>query len=68
MVVLFGAALFFVPRRRGPIQVAALAGAVLIAIQIPATHWLYPYCLWFAPLALVAFLAPYRGEVKALRA
>ncbi len=68
LVILFGAALFFVPRRRAPIQVAALAGAVLIAIQIPATHWLYPYCLWFAPLALVAFLAPYRGEPKPLRA
>jgi hypothetical protein len=58
----FGTALFFVPQRRTAIQVAALGGAALIAIQVPATHWLYPYALWFAPLALVAFLAPHRSD------
>lgn len=62
VAILFAAALFFVPRQRDLIQVAALAGAVLVAIQVPATHWLYPYCLWFAPLALIAFFAPHRGS------
>jgi Glycosyltransferase family 87 len=66
VVILFGMALFFVPRRRQPIQIAALAGAVLIAVQVPATHWFYPYVLWFAPLALVAFLAPQRGATPEL--
>jgi hypothetical protein len=47
-------ALFFVPERRSPAQVAALAAAVLIAVQVTANHWFYPYTVWFAPLVLVA--------------
>jgi Glycosyltransferase family 87 len=61
--ILFAVAIYFLPRRRGRIQVAALAGAAVVAIQVPATHWFYPYSLWFAPLVLVACLAPYRGEL-----
>ena len=47
---------FFVPRRRTPVQVAALGAAVLVALELAATHWFYLYVAWFAPLALVAFL------------
>jgi hypothetical protein len=36
----------------------ALAGAVTIAIQLPALHWFYYYILWFLPFALVAMLVP----------
>jgi len=36
--------------------VCALAGAVTIAIQLPATHWFYYYIIWFLPFALVGFL------------
>ncbi|MGI8945315.1 MAG: glycosyltransferase 87 family protein [Thermoleophilaceae bacterium] len=50
----------FVPRRRGPLQVAALGAAVLIGVEIAVTHWFYLYIAWFAPLALVALLGPYR--------
>ena len=49
------------PRRRDAFQIAALAGAVLIAVQLGATHWFYLYIAWFAPLALVALFGPYRG-------
>ncbi len=42
-------------------QVAALAGAVLIAVQLGVTHWFFLYVVWFAPLALVALMAPWRG-------
>ena len=35
----------------------ALAGAVAIAVQLPATHWFYYYIMWFLPFALVAFTA-----------
>ena len=35
-------AVFFVPRTRTPVQVAALAAAVLIAVQVTANHWFYP--------------------------
>jgi hypothetical protein len=55
--VLLGLALFFVPRRRTPAQVAALAAATLIAVQVTATHWFYPYAVWFAPLLLAALFA-----------
>lgn len=51
---------FFVPRRRTLVQVAALGGAVLVALELAATHWFYLYVAWFAPLALVAFLGALR--------
>jgi glycosyl transferase family 87 len=50
----------FVPRRRGTVQVAALAAAVLIAVQLTASHWFYLYIPWFAPLLLAALFAPYQ--------
>jgi glycosyl transferase family 87 len=52
---------FFVPRRRSTVQVAALAAALLIAVQVTANHWFYPYVIWFAPLVLVAVFARQRG-------
>jgi hypothetical protein len=36
---------------------AALAAAVLIALQLAADHWFYLYVVWFAPLTWVALLA-----------
>jgi hypothetical protein len=49
--------LAFIPERRGPVEVAALAAAVLIALQLSANYWLYPYILWFFPLVVVALFA-----------
>jgi hypothetical protein len=46
--------LAFVPRRRTLARIAALAAAVLIALQITAEHWFYLYIVWFFPLAVVA--------------
>jgi hypothetical protein len=57
---------FFVPRRRSTIQVAALAAALLIAVQVTANHWFYPYVVWFAPLVLVAVFAQRRGPEPAI--
>jgi hypothetical protein len=48
-------------RRRDVFQTAALAGAVLIAVQLGATHWFYLYIAWFAPFALVALLGSCDG-------
>jgi hypothetical protein len=45
------------PRRKSPIQVAALAAAVLIAVQLGATHWFYFYVVWFLPFVLAALFA-----------
>jgi hypothetical protein len=47
----------FVPRRVDTRAVAALGGAVLIALQLTATHWFYLYIVWFVPFALVALFA-----------
>jgi Glycosyltransferase family 87 len=50
-------ALFFVPRRRSAAQLCALAAATLIAVQFTASHWFYPYAVWFVPFALAALFA-----------
>jgi hypothetical protein len=47
----------FWPRRKTAIQVAALAGAVTIAVQLTAGHWFYFYVVWFLPFVLVASFA-----------
>ena len=50
-------AVAFRPKRRTLAQLAALGGAVLIAIQLGVTYWFYLYIVWFLPLALVALFA-----------
>ena len=60
-------AVFFVPRRRSPAQVAALAAAVLIAVQVTANHWFYPYAVWFAPLVLAAVFSPRGAPARRAR-
>jgi hypothetical protein len=49
----------FVPRRRGPIEIAALGGAVLIALQLAASYWLYSYVVWFFPLVALALFGAF---------
>jgi len=53
----------FVPRRRGTIEIAALGGAVLIALQLTANYWLYSYIVWFFPLVAVAVFASFPSEL-----
>jgi hypothetical protein len=55
----------FVPRRPDNRQVAALGAAVLIALQLPVTHWFYLYVVWFVPLVLVASLGAIRQPAPA---
>jgi hypothetical protein len=57
----------FVPRRRSIFQVAALGAAVIVALQLTAAHWLYPYAVWFAPLVFVALFPAYRGVERPVR-
>jgi hypothetical protein len=59
--VALAVAFFFVPRNRSTIQLASLGAALLIAVQVTAKHWFYPYAVWFAPLVLVAVFAQLRG-------
>ncbi len=55
IAVALGAA--FLPARRGLMEVAALGAAILIALQLTLNYWLYPYIVWFFPLAVVALVA-----------
>ena len=52
-------AVAFVPRRRGPIEIAALGAAVLIALEMAANYWLYSYIVWFFPLVIVALFGSF---------
>lgn len=52
-------AVAFLPRRREAVQVAALAGAVLAAVQLAAQHWSYFYVVWLAPFAFAALFGGY---------
>jgi hypothetical protein len=54
----------FLPRRRDLVGLAALAAAVVIALQLGVTHWFYLYIVWFLPLVLVAMLARYREPAR----
>ena len=54
------AAVAFIPRERSLRQIAALAAAVTIAVQLPALHWFYYYIAWFLPFVLVALMASER--------
>src|SRR5262249_47153327 len=36
-------------RTRGPLELAALTGAVLLATQLVLTHWFYLYLPWMLP-------------------
>jgi hypothetical protein len=59
IVLVIGAvALAFVPRRKTPVQLAALSAALLIGFQIVLTHWFYLYIPWFFPFVSFALLAP----------
>jgi hypothetical protein len=55
-------AVAFWPARKTPAQVAALAAAVVIAVQLGATHWFYFYVVWFLPLVLAALFVAQRDE------
>jgi hypothetical protein len=52
----------FAPRRPAPRQVAALGAAVVIAVQLAATHWFYLYVVWFFPFVLVTVMGAYRDR------
>ncbi len=47
---------YFLPRRKGPLQLAALTGALLLGFELVLTHWFYLYIPWFFPFAAIAIL------------
>ena len=57
--LLVAAALAFalVPRRKTPLQLAALTGVLLLGFEMVLTHWSYLYIPWFFPFVAYATLA-----------
>ena len=47
-----------VPRDKGPLELAALTAAVLLAVELSLTHWFYLYLPWVLPFVLLALCAP----------
>ena len=64
---LLAVAVALVPRRRDVIGLAALAAAVLIALQLGVTHWFYLYIVWFFGPVMVALLGRAGAPVSAIR-
>jgi hypothetical protein len=64
LLVLASLAVAVVPRRKSPLQLAALTGALLIAFELLLTHWSALYVSWFFPFVALAVLAgpALRGE------
>jgi hypothetical protein len=58
-------AVAFVPRRKSPLQLAALTAALLIGFELVVTHWFYLYVPWFFPFVAFAVLAPSAEPVTA---
>jgi len=56
VAVAFAVGVAFV-RPAGPVRLAALSAAVLIALQLVVDHWFYLYLVWFVPLVWVALLS-----------
>ena len=50
--------LAFFPRRKSPLQLAALTAVLLAGFELVVTYWLYTYIPWFYPFAALTLLAP----------
>jgi hypothetical protein len=47
----------FYPRRKSPLQLAALSAALLAGFQVIMTYWLYTYIPWFFGIAVIALVS-----------
>jgi hypothetical protein len=66
MLAIGSLACYFVPRRKTPLQLAALSAALLIGFELSLTHWFYLYIPWFFPFVAFVVLAPrIRRETQA---
>jgi hypothetical protein len=63
ITIALAVAVFFVPRRRGLVEVSALAAALVIALQLGLTHWFYLYLVWFFPPLILALVGAYPSPV-----
>jgi hypothetical protein len=56
---------YFVPRKKNVVQLAALTAAVLIGFELTLTHWFYLYIPWFFPFVAFVLLTARRRRVEA---
>jgi len=56
LLVLGAVAAAFFPRRKSPLQLAALTGALIAGFELVQTHWFYLYIPWFFPFAAIVVL------------
>jgi hypothetical protein len=54
-----------IPKRKTPLQLAALTGVLLLGFELVLTHWFYLYIPWFFPFVAYATLAPAVPEPRA---
>ena len=67
-LVIAAVAVAFVPRRKSPLQLAALTAALLMGFELVLTHWAALYIAWFFPfLALAVVAGPELGGVVPAR-
>ena len=64
LLIVAALAVYFVPRRKSPLQLAALTAALLIGFELVLTHWFYLYIPWFFPFVAYATLAPAAQEPR----
>ncbi len=55
------------PRRKSPLQLAALTAVLLGGFELVLTHWFYLYLPWVFPFLAFAFLAPASAEHEPAR-
>jgi hypothetical protein len=60
LAALFAVLAAFLARRRDVVGLAAVAAAVVIALQLGLNYWFYLYLVWFFPFLAVALFARYR--------
>jgi hypothetical protein len=65
LLIAAAAAVAFIPRRKSPLQLAALTGALLIGFELVLTHWFYLYLPWFFAFVAYAVLAAEPAPISA---
>ena len=58
LLVVAALALPFFPRRKSPLQLAALTAALMLGFQLVLTYWIYLYIPWFFAFSALTTLAP----------
>ncbi|MFN8111910.1 MAG: hypothetical protein U0R51_01790 [Solirubrobacterales bacterium] len=63
--MILGVLVAFVPWRRTMIQIAALAAALTIGVELVLEHWFYLYIPWFLGPLLVAMAGRDADDISA---